>query len=767
MKFRSKAITLNLLKNLKFNVPNLIYFNCSEFLMFKDKILNKVNKTFKHKIAVRSSSFFEDGKNTSMAGQFTSILNVSSNNKEEVYTAIQKVIKSMEKFKHKNNQVLIQDMVKNVKISGVIMSCDKENSSPYYIINYDKSGDTTKVTSGQGINESFIYFKNPRKKPQNKNFLNLINLTTKLSKVFKYKKLDIEFAIDNKNKVYLLQARPLVVKTKKNYSLSEIFQSLEKLNKKIIKLRKRHHDLLGNDTAFGIMPDWNPAEMIGINPRPLAYSLYKELITDSVWSKNRKSLGFRDVTSNPLMKLFLGKPYIDMRVDFNSWIPSSLKSKTGEKLVNYYMEKLKSNLNNHDKIEFNIVFTCYTFSTEKKLKKIPNKYLSKKEIKNLSTSLKEITQLSINSLNKNLENIKILIDKQKQVENSNMYSLDKIYWLVEDCKRYGTFSFAGLARSAFIAIDLLNSLVENKIITNEDKNLFLSSIKTITTEMNNDLKRLTEKKFKSKYGHLRPNSYDINSKNYNDGFKAYFSKKDIIYKKTKSYKFSKNKLNKIDKELKKNKLNIKSKDLINFIVESIKAREYAKYIFTKSIDLVFKQVKILSKRLKLSVNDLSFVDINTLLNFYSNLDNSNIQDILMPEIYKNKKNFLFNQNIKLPSMITNPRDVYYFREQNNESNFITNQDIIAKNIFIKNFKKLNLKNKIVCIESADPGHDFLFSKGIKGLITKFGGANSHMAIRCNELNIPAAIGVGEKKFNEIKNLSVLRLNCENKKIEKI
>ena len=155
------------------------------------------------------------------------------------------------------------------------------------------------------------------------------------------------------------------------------------------------------------------------------------------------------------------------------------------------------------------------------------------------------------------------------------------------------------------------------------------------------------------------------------------------------------------------------------------------------------------------------------MNFYSNLDNSNIQDVLIPEINKNKKNFLFNQNIKLPSIITNPKDVYYFKEQNNESNFVTNQDIIAKNIFIKNFKKLDLKNKIVCIESADPGHDFLFSKGIKGLITKFGGANSHMAIRCNELNIPAAIGVGEKKFNEIKDLSVLRLNCENKKIEKI
>jgi len=767
MKFQSKALTLNLLKNLKFNVPNLLYFNCSDFLKFEDKIIDNIYKKFRHKVAIRSSSFFEDKKNTSLAGEFESILNISSKNKNELSSAIHKVIKSMRKFNHKKNQVLVQDMVKNVKISGVIMSCDKETALPYYTINYDKSGDTTKVTSGQGINESFIYFNNQKEKPRNKNFLNLINLTAKLSRIFNHNKLDIEFAIDNKNKIHLLQARPLIVKTKKRYSLNEISESLEKLDKKIIKLRKRHHDLLGDDTAFGIMPDWNPAEMIGINPRPLAYSLYKELITDSVWSKNRKSLGFRDVTSNPLMKLFLGKPYIDMRVDFNSWIPSDLESKTGEKLVNYYMEKLKSNLNNHDKIEFNIVFTCYTFSTEKKLRRIPSKYLSKKEIKNLSKNLKKITQLSINSLNKNLENIKILINKQKQVENSSMYSLDKIYWFVEDCKRYGTFSFAGLARSAFIAIDLLNSLVENKIISTEDKNKFLSSIKTITTEMNNDLKRLTEKNFKSKYGHLRPNSYDINSKNYNDGFKSYFSKKDIIYKKTKTYKFSKNKLNKIDKELKKNKLDVKSKDLINFIIESIKAREYAKYIFTKSIDLVFKQIKILTKRLELSVNDLSFVDINTLMNFYSNLDNSNIQDVLIPEINKNKKNFLFNQNIKLPSIITNPKDVYYFKEQNNESNFVTNQDIIAKNIFIKNFKKLDLKNKIVCIESADPGHDFLFSKGIKGLITKFGGANSHMAIRCNELNIPAAIGVGEKKFNEIKDLSVLRLNCENKKIEKI
>ena len=34
-----------------------------------------------------------------------------------------------------------------------------------------------------------------------------------------------------------------------------------------------------------------------------------------------------------------------------------------------------------------------------------------------------------------------------------------------------------------------------------------------------------------------------------------------------------------------------------------------------------------------------------------------------------------------------------------------------------------------------------------------------MAIRCNELNIPAAIGIGEKIFEEIKNKEQIILNC--------
>ena len=51
------------------------------------------------------------------------------------------------------------------------------------------------------------------------------------------------------------------------------------------------------------------------------------------------------------------------------------------------------------------------------------------------------------------------------------------------------------------------------------------------------------------------------------------------------------------------------------------------------------------------------------------------------------------------------------------------------------------------IENADPGYDWIFLHKIRGFITKYGGLNSHMAIRAAELGIPAAIGTGEFYIN--------------------
>ena len=67
------------------------------------------------------------------------------------------------------------------------------------------------------------------------------------------------------------------------------------------------------------------------------------------------------------------------------------------------------------------------------------------------------------------------------------------------------------------------------------------------------------------------------------------------------------------------------------------------------------------------------------------------------------------------------------------------------------------------IERADPGYDYLFTYSILGLITKYGGANSHMAIRCAELGLPAVIGCGPKLFLEYSRSSHLEIDATNQK----
>ncbi len=46
-------------------------------------------------------------------------------------------------------------------------------------------------------------------------------------------------------------------------------------------------------SIFGVMPDWNPAEIIGLRPWPLSLSLYRELVTDAIWAYQRDNYGYR------------------------------------------------------------------------------------------------------------------------------------------------------------------------------------------------------------------------------------------------------------------------------------------------------------------------------------------------------------------------------------------------------------------------------------------------------------------------------------------
>ena len=179
----------------------------------------------------------------------------------------------------------------------------------------------------------------------------------------------------------------------------------------------------------------------------------------------------------------------------------------------------------------------------------------------------------------------------------------------------------------------------------------------------------------------------------------------------------------------------------------------------------------MARELKINFVDFEYLSINSILKAYNNLSVSKLSIILKDEIKSNKKLFQISKAIKLPDVIVNKKDVFIHYETTTNINFITEKSIFGKVKILSNMtmmkKKIDLNGFIIFIESADPGFDFIFSYKIKGLVTKYGGSNSHMAIRCMELDVPAAIGIGEKKYNFYSNKDKVDINCASKTIRTI
>ncbi len=121
----------------------------------------------------------------------------------------------------------------------------------------------------------------------------------------------------------------------------------------------------------------------------------------------------------------------------------------------------------------------------------------------------------------------------------------------------------------------------------------------------------------------------------------------------------------------------------------------------------------------------------------------------------------------MPSLVYDQKDFHLVQSYFTRPNYITTSVIKAdlidlEKLVLKKFDEVS--GKIVLLENADPGYDWIFAKNIKGLITRFGGVASHMAIRCAEFGIPAAIGCGEVIYKDMKDMQIVELDCKNKLI---
>lgn len=784
--FGTKAETLARLRPLlrRAKVLELVYFRVAEWRADRAAVLERVHHAFgKARLAVRSSARSEDGFSGSNAGVYRSHLGVNGADAAALERAIESTIASY--GGDPADQVLVQPMLEDVAVSGVLMTHDLSHGSPYYIVNFDDvTGSSNSVTSGTGVHKQvLVYRRAPRSLIRSERVARFIALAEELEALCGEVPLDIEFALSGAGELYLFQARPISLHSSWHPSIDRrVARQLSAIEQFLRQVFAPRPGLAGRRTILGVMPDWNPAEIIGIEPRPLAATLYQELVTRQTWREARARMGYAELPAEELMLVVGGRPFIDVRNSFNSFLPAGLSPGVAATLVDAWLDRLDANPELHDKVEFEIVPTCLEFDFEARFAERYGALLAPQDLRGYRDALARLTRGCLapgpdGSLA--IAEASVAVLQARQHDSAGAAPDDGYGWLrracalIEECRRLGTLPFAVLARHAFIAESLLRSAVRRGALAPERVAQMKRGLKTVTSAFTRDYARacngeLERGAFLREYGHLRPGTYDITSLRYDERGASLFE--GVVApcgEEPAPFELSGAERRSLDALLRESRLDaVDAAGLIAYAHAAICGREHTKFVFTRSLSDALKALGEWGRRVGLDREDLSYLEWRQIARAMSHVG-TDVPDreflALADERRRQASDFA---SLKLGYLLRQPEDLYIATLHRSTPTFIGTGKVEGAVLRLEANSPVSaaVYGRIVCIENADPGFDWVFAREIRGLVTMFGGANSHMAIRCAELGVPAAIGCGEQTFLRAVEAGQIALNCAEKVI---
>lgn len=784
--FGTKGETLERLAPLlrKSSIPALLRFTVEEWRNDRSgALLRRIREELgAGDVIVRSSALGEDAEEEAQAGAFLSIPNVAISDDVALTAAVESVIASYRKRSAADaedlpgNQIIVQHMIGDVVMTGVLLTQDLNTGAPYYVVNYDdESGRTDTITAGSGYcNRTLYVFRGARTELASPRFLRLLEAVAEIEELVDSTCLDIEFALGSDLEVHIFQVRQITTQPNWNRGLTlQIQDTLARLREAlIVRYGGAEENGLGG-AILGNMPDWNPAEIIGTTPRRLAFSLYRRLITDRSWRVARSWMGYREQRGMPLMTSLAGQPYIDVRESFRSFLPASLPSEIGEALVRAWLDRLRDNHHLHDKVEFDVAITTFSLDFDTRIQAQGGAALTPEQIgvfrEHLRTLTNDLLSGRVASIREQLERVELLARRRVAILGNNAApSFEMLSELLEDAIDYGTAPFAVLARHGFIATTLLKSLVARGALDEADLAAFQRSTPTVATEFVRDVRRyvdgeLAEADFLARYGHLRPGTYDILSLRYDQRVAGLttFAPDRQLADHAPEHHLPEAKRRAVNRLLEEQGLELDADGLLDYCRAATQGREYAKFVFTHNVSDALEIVVALGARHGLSREELSYLGIGEFLDAFLEPRGRSIESHLRSLVERGREAHRVTNAIRLPSLIDKLTSLVVVPLSVEQPNFITRKNARGEVVLLQgaDVDPSRIDGKIVAIQSADPGFDWIFSRSILGLITRYGGANSHMAIRCAEFALPAAIGCGEQIFERAVRAGRIELNC--------
>lgn len=729
-------------------VPPGVGFTLPEWRAQGARCLSRISQLGPGPYAVRSDAIDEDLPGHSLAGHYRSELNVAP---DELAEAIDRVLRDQRDCAAA--AVLVQEQVTDYRWVAVASTHRIADGAPWYCIDL-ANGDPALVTAGRANGRQLAIERQAWQTgradlgslgaPLAAACEALLRMLNALEPAWP-DGMECELLVQDAAtpalgvRLCLLQARALPPRTRDR----ERTANFERTDFPRFDAPDPIPAIWGPERALSLMADWNPAELLGSHPRPLALDLFRHCIADGPWWRARAALGYRPAPSPDIALLCEvdGRAFVDVRRSANSLLPADLPRPIGEALIASWIDRLRQQPGLHDKYEFELAHSATELAPERGEQVAAAAGLDRNATRLWQQHLADLTRgmLQDRCLVRWRHALRCWAGRATQQTPGGAALIDQLR-----CLRGAGRAFAALARLAFVAEAQLRSAERTNLLS-ADRALALRRAAGGMPEL---LRHLSNRQREQ----MRGGSFEISHPRWQP---AEQTPGRACH--TPGFAPTQQEATRLNQALHAMALSsslapYSAEHWVRFVTQSIFAREWGKFMLNQILGHTLSSIVSWGETLDLDVELLSFLHLAQIDTGMPAIARSHQgATALRQRAADNAAKYRSQQTRILAPLLTCPSQAFVADSQAALANFVGQHTVQAPLALLDHRPQAaeRLAGKIVAIRAADPGYDWIFQCGIAGLITAWGGANSHMAIRCTEYGLPAAIGCGEAVFDRL------------------
>lgn len=734
-------------------IPRYVSFGVGDYRRQPDAVRNHVRMQLlgAQSIFVRSSKRGEDGVHTSDHGRYCSCGPVEPTDRnltDAVHSVVARYGNAMN-----DDRVVVQEWVDRPNSVLVAHTIGSESDAIYIAVSHSAEPNSAAITGGVVNVDRYVIALHHRLVQVNAQWpsevIDVIALLRSLESVAKIR-LEIEAVQDSFGTLRLLQIRavPLSICIESQWLVGSATQ-LDRAYKDAINIFE------SSRTALSAMSDWNPAELIGIHPKPLTASLFEELVGRTTWYEAREQLGYSPRIRKSLIHLLAGHPYVDVRASCLSLLPVALPQEECDRYAESVVALLARDPSLHDKVESQLYASGLRFDSH-------NRELLRSADFDEEQQSRWIAALDAHA------NELIVADHPELCRSSIVSAETQALNAIRGWRQFaGTgvviagvraaliHPFAKVARLAFFANTLLGSARRIGAAIDADECEFQS----ICARNLASLASLNEGDV------YLPAMFDI-------GDVSVGRRSDFAIPVSANYRFDFRGLDALSESFRRKiprdhllRNPVLCARFLRLALEAAVYRELWKNAIGRVLARFFDQFALLGERLNLSRDELAFLTIDELC-----IDSSGCNGEFERKIAEARDRYSSERYLVLPSVISHASDVLRFREGREQPNFLGRGMVTARVLVVDGGivdEKIvsEIPHRIVAIASADPGYDWVLRHKPKALVTCYGGPHSHMAMRAACEGVPSLLGCGPVAFSRFSDSRFVRIDFDRRSVE--